>query len=169
MAQKLQPPDWLVHEVQNRLVLLLNHVLQAEPEAMSRLARQKGRSLSFQWPLGDTAITLNLSATPAGLLSLEGPLDKADLTVVVAEPSAMSLAQALLRGEKPRVLIDGDVQLAAEVNWLADNLRWDLEDDLARIVGDEPAHVMGTLVRQVATRVRGFAGGQEAKSGGTGA
>jgi hypothetical protein len=33
------------------------------------------------------------------------------------------------------VRIDGDVQFAGDIQWLADNLRWDIEDDLARLVG----------------------------------
>ena len=57
----------------------------------------------------------------------------------------MALAQAVLRGDKPAVRIEGDVQLAAEVNWLADHVRWDMEEDLARIVGDVPAHTLGQM------------------------
>lgn len=44
-----QPPQWLVHEVQQRLVLFLNHVLMQEQEAMDRLVRQKGRVARVQW------------------------------------------------------------------------------------------------------------------------
>jgi ubiquinone biosynthesis protein UbiJ len=38
------------------------------------------------------------------------------------------------------VRIEGDVQLAAEVNWLVDHVRWDMEEDLSRLMGDAPAH-----------------------------
>lgn len=38
--------------------------------------------------------------------------------------------------DKPAVSIEGDVQLAAEVAWLVDNLRWDVEEDLSRLIGD---------------------------------
>ena len=41
----LQPPPWVVEEMQRRLVLTLNHVLQQEPEAQARLKRQAGRPL----------------------------------------------------------------------------------------------------------------------------
>jgi hypothetical protein len=41
------------------------------------------------------------------------------------------------------VRIAGDVQLAAEVQWLVDHVRWDLEEDLSRVIGDAPAHAMG--------------------------
>src|SRR5260221_9422078 len=44
-----QPPQWLVSEVHQRLVLFLNHVLMQEKEAMERLVRQKGRVARVQW------------------------------------------------------------------------------------------------------------------------
>ena len=53
------------------------------------------------------------------------------------------------RGDKPAVRIEGDVQLAAEVNWLVDHVRWDVEDDLARAIGDVPAHTIATGARRV--------------------
>jgi len=45
----LQPPVWVVDETLNRLVLFLNHVLMSEPEAMQRLARQKGQRIELVW------------------------------------------------------------------------------------------------------------------------
>ena len=36
---------------------------------------------------------------------------------------------------------------AAEVQWLVDHVRWDLEEDLARLFGDAPAHAMGEVLR----------------------
>ena len=43
-----QPPQWMVHEVQQRVVLLLNHVLMQEREAMGRLLGQSGRVARVQ-------------------------------------------------------------------------------------------------------------------------
>jgi ubiquinone biosynthesis protein UbiJ len=54
------------------------------------------------------------------------------------------------------VRIAGDVQLAAEVQWLVDHVRWDLEEDLSRIIGDAPAHTAGQVVRRMADGVRQF-------------
>ena len=45
LAANFQPPAWVVDEGVNRLVLFLNHVLMSEPEAMARLARQKGQRI----------------------------------------------------------------------------------------------------------------------------
>jgi ubiquinone biosynthesis accessory factor UbiJ len=80
-----------------------------------------------------------------------------DLTLTLTEESPWQLAQAALRGDKPPVRIAGDVQFAAEINWLVDHVRWDLEEDLSRIVGDAPAHAMGEAARRVALALRQFA------------
>jgi ubiquinone biosynthesis protein UbiJ len=155
VGQALQPPAWVVEEMQRRLVLLINHVLQQEPEAQARLRRQAGRLIEAQWRV----FHIRLQATPAGLLDL-GPIGAApDLTLTVTEDSPWQLAQAALRGDKPPVRIAGDVQLAAEVQWLVDHVRWDLEEDLARIVGDAPAHAMGQVARGMAEGLRRFVGG----------
>jgi ubiquinone biosynthesis protein UbiJ len=147
-----QPPAWVVDDAQRRIVLLLNHVLMQESEATSRLARQKGRVVLFQW----RTFTLKLMATPAGLLDRAGPQQPPDLTLALTQESPVAIMENLLRGDKPTVRIEGDVQLAAEINWLADHVRWDLEEDLSRIVGDAPAHALGQAARRMLDALRQF-------------
>ncbi|MBA3057146.1 MAG: hypothetical protein KJ614_00450 [Gammaproteobacteria bacterium] len=150
----LQPPDWAVDEAQRRMVLLLNHILMQETEATSRLARQKGRVVLMQW----RPFALKLTATPAGLLDRATAQAKPDLVLAVSEESPWALVQGALRGDKPPVRIAGDVQLAAEVNWLVDHVRWDIEEDLARLMGDAPAHTLGQAARSMAASLRQFLG-----------
>jgi len=154
LLQGLRPPEWVVDELQNRVVLFLNHVLGQESQAQDRLRRQKGKSLRVQW--GDFHLTL--APTPAGLLERIDPATAPDLAVTVSQTSPLALAQTVLSGDKPAVDIRGDVQLAAEVAWLVDNLRWDLEDDLSRLVGDGPAHALARMGRTLVTALRGFLG-----------
>ena len=153
LASGLQPPAWVVEEVQRRLVLLANHVLMQESEAQARLARQAGRVIEARW----RAFVMRLVATPAGLLDVAPSAGQPDLTLTVTEESPWELAQAALRGDKPAVRIAGDVQFAAEINWLVDHVRWDLEEDLSRLVGDAPAHALGDVGRQMVTALRKFA------------
>jgi ubiquinone biosynthesis protein UbiJ len=152
VASRLSPPLWMVHEAQHRLVLLLNHVLQQEPEALARLKRQSGRVALVQW----RTLTLQLAATPAGLLELASQDAVPDLTLAVTQTSPFELAQQAMAGEKPEVRIEGDVQLAAELNWLVDHVRWDIEEDLSKIVGDVAAHRLGEVGRSVASALRRF-------------
>jgi ubiquinone biosynthesis accessory factor UbiJ len=154
----LQTPAWAVHEAQRRIVLLLNHILMQETEATQRLARQKGNVVLMQWRL----FSIQLTATPAGLLDIALPESKPDLTLVVTEASPLALAQAVLRGDKPTVRIEGDVQLAAEVNWLVDHVRWDLEEDVSRVLGDTPAYALGQVARAIAGALRQFLGANKA-------
>ena len=150
------PPAWVIDEAQRRMVLLLNHILGSEKEATSRLARQKGQVVLMQWRF----FAIKLVATPAGLLDLAAPDSAPDLTLVVTQESPIAIAQAVLRGDKPGVRIEGDVQLAAEVNWLVDHIRWDIEEDVARIIGDVPAHTLGQAVRVIGEALRQFVGGR---------
>lgn len=153
ISDGLAPPAWLVEEVQRRLVLMLNHVLMQEPEAQARLARQTGRVVEARW----RKFTMRLVATPAGLLDLAVTTATPDLTLTLTEESPWQLAQAAARGDKPPVRIAGDVQFAAEINWLVDHVRWDLEEDLSRLMGDTPAHAIGQGLRRMKEALRKFA------------
>ncbi len=148
----IAPPDWLVEESHRRIVLLLNHVLMQEPQAMERLARQTGRVVLAQWQQW----TFKVCMTPAGLLDLAPTHADADLHLVITETSPVAIMQAVMQGDKPGVRIEGDVQLAAEVNWLIDHVRWDIEEDLSRVVGDAPAHAMAQAARGLAAGLRQF-------------
>jgi ubiquinone biosynthesis protein UbiJ len=152
LTSSFEPPAWAVDEVQHRLVLLLNHVLMQEPEATARLARLKGRVVRVQW----RTLSMTLAATPAGLLERSTPEAVADLSLLVVDESPVAILQTALNGGKPNIKIEGDVQLAAEVNWLADHVRWDVEEDLSRILGDAPAHALVSTVQQIVAGLKSF-------------
>ncbi len=149
----LRPPAWVIDELQNRLVLFLNHVLQQEPAATERLKRQAGKPLKLQW--GD--FHLVLAPTRAGLLERCDPASVTpELTVTLTQSSPFDLAQRVLAGDKPGVDIQGDVLLAAEIAWLVDNVRWDVEEDLSRVLGDAPAHALVGFARRAADGIKAF-------------
>ena len=155
VLERMQPPTWAVDETLNRLVLFLNHVLMSEPEAMQRLVRHKGQRIELLWQKWQ----LQLQATPAGLLErVQG--EGFDLRLTMVDENPLDVLTALARGDKPKVRIEGDVQLAAEVNWLIDNVRWDAEEDLARLIGDAPAHTLAQLGRQAMAALQGFVAGK---------
>lgn len=190
LLRKFQSPPWLVKEMQERLVLFLNHVLMQEEEAMARLKRHKGRLVRAEWAsalwLGGLTFSMQVRITPAGLFNLEWPLELEqalpahgniagghaasghatnkntvsnvvpDLLLRINEDSPLRIAEYLLKGEKPPVHVAGDVQLAAEINWLTANVRWDVEEDLSRILGDAPAHTLGRIAQRMAQGLRSF-------------
>ena len=146
-------PDWLVHELQDKLVLLINHVLGQEPAALERLRRQKGQCVQLSW----REYRLLWRITPAGLLERADAQSSADLHLHINQDSPFSLAQALAKGEKPPMRIDGDVMLAADINWLVDHVRWDIEEDLSRVFGDATAHQTVLVAKRAVSALREFA------------
>lgn len=151
------PPDWAIDELQRRVVLLLNHVLLQEPQAMARLVQQKGRVLKVQW----LQWHLQLRISPAGLFEhvpLGADGGAVDLLLTLEATHPWQVLQPLLDGGKPDVQVQGDVQLAADINWLIDHVRWDIEADLARILGDVPAHIVADGVRGAVRALHQFAG-----------
>jgi ubiquinone biosynthesis protein UbiJ len=145
LAWQLQPPAWLLHELQDKLVILLNHVLSQEPAAIERLRRQQGRCVQVSW----RQLSLQWTVTPAGLLERSDTSQTPDLRVHVNEESPINLLQGLRTGQKPTMRVEGDVMLAADLNWLVDHVRWDAEEDLSRLVGDAWAHKLVGLAKRV--------------------
>jgi ubiquinone biosynthesis protein UbiJ len=144
-----------------RATLGINHVLSSEEAAVRRLRPHAGRCIALQfdaWPsLLPVLPELRFVVTPAGLLEWVGgdPLQPdADLRLAVdASNPARSIVQGLA-GERPAVEVSGDAMLAADVSWLMDNLRWDVQDDLARVIGAAPAHELARIGGKLAGGLR---------------
>ena len=152
--------QFLVPAVFSRLTLLLNHVLASETVATARLKPHAGRFVCLQfrgWPSPLPSLpTLIFAITPAGLLEWQVlPLaGAADLTLEIeATNPALELVRRL-SGQAPRIQITGDSALAADVSWVTDNLRWDVEDDLSRLFGESVAHEMARIAGAMAGGLR---------------
>jgi ubiquinone biosynthesis accessory factor UbiJ len=143
-----------------RLTLVLNHVLAAEPVAVARLKPHAGRCIGLQmsqWPsLLPPPPAIVFCITRAGLLEWVEQPDAAvpDLHVSVAAGNPAAVALGLLAGARPPIAIQGDAALAADVNWLADNLRWDVAADLERLFGPAVAHQLAGFGRTLAEGLR---------------
>ncbi len=161
MFQALLEP--LGREALAKLTLLINHVLAAEPVATERLRGQTGGTLELAWrswlPLLPPPPRAAWRITPAGLLELlEDHEDAGDQSLLVSL-DAGELGRWALAGAagSPPMNVQGDAPLAAQVSWLADNLRWDIEDDLARVLGDGPARMVTRLAQAGVTALRALA------------
>lgn len=147
--------------VLQRAVLLANHVLSSEPSATERLRRHAGRHLRIEfvgWP--SLLPVLAFDVTPAGLIEWRGDVDSAVLSDLRVTIDASNPALAIVRGlggTRPAIDITGDAQFAADVSWLIDNLKWDLEDDLAQLIGQGPAHQAARVGQAAAGAFRAVA------------
>ena len=158
MLQNLQ--GLLVPAVVERLVLVVNHVLGAEPVAMQRLVAHQGRVITLElmhWPSWlPAAPALTFRVTPAGLLEWCG-LDAAPspaLSVQIDASNPALLFARTLAGDVPPLTIAGDAALATDIQWLVDNLRWDVEADLERLFGPVVARQVGRLGSALAAGLR---------------
>ncbi len=151
-----------------RLTLLLNHVLGSEAVATERLRPHAGRSLELQlagWPsLLPAPPPLAWRITPAGLLEWcgPGPLAQADLRLLLDASNPAALVARVLGGSAPSVQIEGDAQLAGDVNWLVQNLRWDVAADVERLFGPTVAQPMLQFGAALSRALRSAWAGAEA-------
>ena len=118
----------------------INHVLSSEPWAMDQLARHASKTILLTLPVGD----LRFELTQAGLFKVSPAIENPDL---VLDISAKALSELVggpgnLREQAFKaVKITGDADLAQLLGRLAGQLRWEYEEDLARLVGDAQAHL----------------------------
>lgn len=144
-------PAWFSHEIRNRLLLALNHVLQQHPAAQQRLLAHTDKVLLARW----NSLALRLRITPAGLFALANDGLREHLLLQV-DDSATQLARLAVQGQRPQVHISGDTELADTIQWLADNVRWNSEADLARLIGEPTAQRTVQVLRQVRQALQGF-------------
>jgi ubiquinone biosynthesis protein UbiJ len=155
----MNPLDWPAAAFRERALLALNHLLSAEPAARERLKLHAGRPVSLvtrtpgapplllgRLPLPSLPqLDWALVVTPAGLFeeaAAGAPGAAGGLRIEVDLTQPAQLLSRLASGQRPEVRIDGPAAFAADISWLIDNLRWDAEGDLARVIGDVPARTL---------------------------
>ena len=122
----------------------INHVLRSAPLALERLARHAGRTVAFR--VGPARLALTVQTT--GEVTAAVPQAVPDLEVRI---SPFLLPRLLAREEAAwrDVEMQGDMELAHEVSFIARNLDWDVEEDLSRVVGDIAARRLVGAARGV--------------------
>ena len=160
--------DLLLPAATARFVLLANHVLASAPVAPERLKAHAQRVLRVEvsgWRLPvPPPPPLSLRITPAGLLeavepAADGAPAPADLRLTVDAADPLAAARRVMAGELPPVQIEGDVTLAADVNWVIANVRWDIAADLERVFGPAVAEGLSRVGDQAAQALRTVAQG----------
>ena len=124
----------------------LNGLLRSEPWARERLLPFASEILELRAP---PLPALRFSITADGGLDAAPGAGEATL-VITLRPEALAAA---MKGEDQllrAIDVVGNAKLAAEVLFLARHLRWDAEEEAARLVGDAAAHRLVALARGVA-------------------
>jgi len=125
----------------------LNHLLEAESWARERLAPFAGETVELRAP---PLPALRFAIAEGGRLAAAAPGTVAAL-VITAAPGALAAA---MQGEEQlmrAVEVAGNSSLAAEVLFLFRHLRWDAEEEAAKLFGDVAARRLTILARNVAS------------------
>jgi ubiquinone biosynthesis protein UbiJ len=117
----------------------VNHLLARESWARERLAPYAGKTAR----LTCAPVVLMLLVQPDGYLSAVGETE--------ALPAFVQGGQAAVM---KHVKIEGDAEFAQVIAKLAEHLRWEPEEDLARLIGDGPAWRVASVVRSVGQHVQ---------------
>lgn len=125
------------------VIALLARLIDREQWARERLAPFAGRHARFRLaPLPDLVIEV----LESGRIGPGSTAAEAAVTLTLA-PGALPLVLARREAALGAVQIDGDTELARAIEFLFRNLRWDVEEDLSRVLGDAAAHRIGESAR----------------------
>ncbi len=116
--------------------------------AINRLLRQNSWALERLRPFAGKVVradcfplTLLLAIGDTGEATAVAPETAPDVTIRLT-PGVMLRLAARDASAWNDIAVEGDPQLAAALNHVARNLRWDMEEDLSRVFGDIAAHRM---------------------------
>ena len=122
----------------------INHLLRREDWARERLQPFAGRVARLAVP--PTSVTLTVTA--AGEVAPAENVEP-DVTLTVAAGSLFDVLRDP-QAAASRTQVAGDGNFAEAISYLFTHLRWDVEEDLSRVVGDVAAHRIANFGRDLA-------------------
>ena len=126
-------------------IAFANHVLEPAPWARAKLSAHAGKVALFDvFPA-----RLAFAVAADGRLQ---PAPQEAAPAVTIRLTHLTLLEVLADGEEAwrKAEVTGDADFAAVISQVASNLRWDVEEDLSRVVGDIAAHRMAQAGRAAA-------------------
>jgi ubiquinone biosynthesis protein UbiJ len=120
--------------IENLVLGALNHLLGQAEWARRQLQAFAGRQARFDMPPWQLAF----SVSAEGLFE---PVGEGEIDVTVALPAETPLLalQGIDRA-MAEAHVTGNAEFATALSFVLKNLRWDAEEDLAKVVGDIAAH-----------------------------
>ncbi len=135
------------------IVAALNHLLTREAWARARLVPYAGRSVCIITPF----FHLDLTVQPDGLITPRPKTEENQRYDVSITLPFTALSAVLTQGKTALsryVKIEGDAEFAATLGFLAQHLRWEMEEDLAQLIGDAPAYQLSRIFRAGQQQIR---------------
>jgi ubiquinone biosynthesis accessory factor UbiJ len=127
---------------------------------LQHITNQNNWSRQYLLAFSGKVVQFNIAFISTSLLILE------DGSLGIAPKNAMadaiihippSLALRLLAKDeaaKMRIKIEGDTHLASELSKILQHMRWDIEEDMSKLVGDIPANKIASLSQKTAATAK---------------
>jgi len=112
----------------------INHLIEQERWAHELLLPREGQSISIALPIGDFQIAIQ-----EGMFVNGGNTNPSSVNLVITQEAIWTFLKEGKSGAMKFVKISGDIDFAADLNRLAADLKWEVEEDLSKLVGDAPA------------------------------
>jgi ubiquinone biosynthesis protein UbiJ len=122
----------------------INHLLRRQGWARERLLPFAGRIARLEVP--PTGVTL--AVTSAGEVAAADNVEP-DVTLTVAAASVLDVLRDP-QAAATSTQVTGDGEFAEAISYLFTHLRWDVEEDLSKVVGDLAAHRIASFGRDMA-------------------
>lgn len=128
---------------------ILQHLLAQNVWAAPMLKPCAGKSVQLDFVLFKIALVI----LENGSLASAGETNVAD-AVITIPPSLLPRLIAKDASAKLQIQVDGNTHLATTLAKVFDQMRWDYEDDLSKVVGDVPAYKLGEFARNSAGSIK---------------
>ncbi|MFN0300195.1 MAG: SCP2 domain-containing protein [Burkholderiales bacterium] len=127
------------------ILAALNHLLKADPALQLQWQAQGGKRIRFHAaPLPAQAVVIE----PSGFMTATDMPDGADLAVDIPV-APLIFSEWSRRSLLDRIQVTGDPTLAALFRETVLHADWDVEDEIAKVVGDIPARRLSAAASAV--------------------
>jgi ubiquinone biosynthesis accessory factor UbiJ len=127
----------------------LQHLTSQNAWSRPHLQPFAGKTVCFDFVMAKA----NLVILEDGSLALGGETASPDAKIHIPP----SLALRVMSGDaqaKMLIKVDGDTQLATEISKVLQHIRWDIEDDLSKVVGDIGAYKIGKVAKSTFANIK---------------
>ena len=113
----------------------LNHLIEKERWAHNLLLPREGQSISITLPIGDFQIAIQEGM----FINASDRTNPSSVSLAITQEAIWAFLKEGKSGAMKFVKISGDIDFAADLNRLAADLKWEVEEDLSQFLGDAPA------------------------------
>ena len=122
--------------------IILNHFLFQNDWMSTRLKKFHNKTILIKI----SELSMYFSVNKKGLLEYLSQVKNPDASISMP---IKSLINQILHKENKDITIKGDIDLAQAVSEILKKIKWDVEEDLSKIIGDVAANRVGILGEKV--------------------